>query len=100
LHERFDFVDWINVCNKAKFVITDGGSNQEELSYLGVPTILFREETERTEGLGENIVLSKFDKEVINEFVENYNGYRREPLFEDIHPSEVIVEYIRNIEKI
>ena len=94
LHKRFDFIDWINVCNDADFVISDGGSNQEELSYLGVPTLLFRDHTERKEGLGENIVLSMFDKEVIDEFVENFKRYRREPLFAEVHPSEEIVRYL------
>lgn len=94
LHERFDFIDWINVCNGAEFVISDGGSNQEELSYLGIPTILFREETERKEGLGENVVLSRFDKSIIDGFVENYEEYKREPLFSKIHPSKNIVDYL------
>jgi UDP-N-acetylglucosamine 2-epimerase (non-hydrolysing) len=96
LHERFDFIDWINVCNDAEFVISDGGSNQEELSYLGVPTILFREETERKEGLGENIVLSKFDKAIIDDFVVRYEDFRRKALFEDVSPSERIVDYLKN----
>jgi UDP-N-acetylglucosamine 2-epimerase (non-hydrolysing) len=98
LHERFDFIDWINVCNDAEFVITDGGSNQEELSYLGIPTILFREETERKEGLGENVVLSKFDKEVVDSFVNNYGQYRRKPLFEKVSPSREIVDYLKDFE--
>jgi len=97
LHERFDFIDWINVCNGAEFVISDGGSNQEELSYLGIPTILFRDETERKEGLGKNIVLSKFDKEVIDAFVENYEEYRRKPLFEKVRPSKNIINYLKYI---
>ena len=96
LHERFDFIDWINVCSGAKFVISDGGSNQEELSYLGVPTILFREETERTEGLGENIVLSKFDKGIIDEFVKNYEDYKKSPMFEELSPSKEIVKFLIN----
>jgi UDP-N-acetylglucosamine 2-epimerase (non-hydrolysing) len=99
LHERFDFVDWINVCNDAEFVISDGGSNQEELSYLGVPTILFREETERKEGLGENVVLSKFDDRIIKDFVENYEKFRRQPLFEKVSPSKEIVDYLRNVQQ-
>jgi UDP-N-acetylglucosamine 2-epimerase (non-hydrolysing) len=95
LHERFDFIDWINVCNEAEFVISDGGSNQEELSYLGVPTLLFREETERKEGLGENVVLSKFNDKIIKDFVENYEEYRRQPLFEKVSPSKRIVDYLK-----
>ena len=94
LHKRFNFVDWINVCNEAEFVISDGGSNQEELSYLGVPTLLFRDHTERKEGLGENVVLSMFDKGIINEFVKNYKNYRRDPLFKEVFPSGRVVDYL------
>ncbi len=94
LHERFGFVDWINVCSKADFVITDGGSNQEELSYLGVPTLLFRNETERQEGLGQNVVLSKFDKNIIGHFVQNLEQYRKQALLIDVHPSTKIIQTI------
>lgn len=94
LHERFNFVDWINVCNGADFVITDGGSNQQELSYLGVPTLLLRNETESAEGLGRNVVLSKFDDELISAFIEQPEQYRRMPALGDVFPSEKIVQKI------
>lgn len=95
LHERFGFVDWINICSKAKFVISDGGSNQEELSYLGVPTLLFRNETERREGLGKNIVISKFDPAIINQFLENIEMYRLKPMLTDAHPTRLIIQTIQ-----
>jgi UDP-N-acetylglucosamine 2-epimerase (non-hydrolysing) len=94
LHERFGFVDWINVCSKAEFVITDGGSNQEELSYLGIPTLLFRNETERREGLGSNLVISKFDKAIIDQFIKNRNTYRMKPGELTAQPSQVIIQTI------
>jgi UDP-N-acetylglucosamine 2-epimerase (non-hydrolysing) len=97
LHERFNFVDWINVCKKAEFVISDGGSNQEELSYLGIPTILFRSETERTEGLERNVVLSRYDEDIIDKFISNYKDYKKEPLYAEISPSEKIIDYLKNI---
>jgi UDP-N-acetylglucosamine 2-epimerase (non-hydrolysing) len=92
LHERFGFVDWINICNQAEFVITDGGSNQEELSYLGVPTLLFRNETERREGLGKNVVVSKFDPDVITRFVQAPDLYRVQPEEITAHPSQIIIQ--------
>ncbi|MBN2016438.1 UDP-N-acetylglucosamine 2-epimerase [Candidatus Dojkabacteria bacterium] len=95
LHERFDFLDWIRVCNESEFVITDGGSNQEELSYLGVPTILFRTETERKEGLGENIVLSELKPGIINNFVENYKKYKRPFKTTKISPSQTVINYLK-----
>ena len=97
LHARFDFTDWINLCGKADFVITDGGSNQEELSYLGVPTLLFRRETERMEGLGENIVLSKFDHGLIERFMSHLHQYRRDPVLHSASPSEAIIQVIRTL---
>lgn len=93
-HERFNFVDWINLCNKAEFVITDGGSNQEELSYLGIPTLLFRYETEREEGLGKNVVLSKFDKTTIEEFIGKLKEHREGTLQDNLSPSKEIVRAI------
>ncbi len=94
LQERLGFVDWVNVCSKATFVISDGGSNQEELSYLGVPTLLFRKETERQEGLGRNVVLSRFDPEIIRQFLANLPTYRQPPPSIDARPSQVIIQTI------
>lgn len=96
LHERFGFVDWINVCSKAEFVITDGGSNQEELSYLGVPTLLFRYETERNEGVGKNVVISKFDEETIYNFIQNPDKYKQNPALSFAEPSEKIIQVVCN----
>ncbi len=98
LHERFGFVDWINVCEKAEFVITDGGSNQEELSYLGVPTLLFRNETERREGLGGNVVLSKFDRTIIDQFINHYREYRVNSAQITAQPVQTILQVISNVQ--
>lgn len=98
LHARFDFTDWINLCGKADFVITDGGSNQEELSYLGVPTLLFRRETERMEGLGANVILSGFDQAIIEKFTDDPHRYRREPVVHGASPSETIIQVIHTVD--
>jgi UDP-N-acetylglucosamine 2-epimerase (non-hydrolysing) len=97
LHERFGFLDWINICSKAEFVITDGGSNQEELSYLGVPTLLFRYETERQEGLGQNVIISKFDKRIINNFITSLARHRALSPNLDAQPSKKIVQTVCEI---
>ncbi len=95
LHTRFGFLDWINVCSKAVFVITDGGSNQQELSYLGTPTILFRTETESKEGIGENVILSKFNPKIINNFVTNYKRYKRCLLKTSHSPSQLVINFLK-----
>ena len=97
LHERFSFVEWIRLCARAKFVITDGGSNQEELSYLGVPTLLFRKETERHEGIGSNVVISNFDEKIITDFIEKLDLYRTNVLYDDANPSKKIISTIREL---
>jgi UDP-N-acetylglucosamine 2-epimerase (non-hydrolysing) len=99
LHERFGFVDWIHICRGAAFVITDGGSNQEELSYLGVPTLLFRRETERREGLGRNVVVSSFDKEVIRGFFGDLARFKKEAALAQEQPSLRIIETLKVLQQ-
>ena len=78
----------------SEFVITDGGSNQEECYYLGKPCLLFRDKTERLEGLGTNVVLSKFDKKITDFFIENYERYQYPQIQVDRTPSKIIVDFL------
>lgn len=96
LQERFGFVDWINLCNRAEFVITDGGSNQEELFYLGVPTLLFRNETERREGLEQNVVVSRFNRALIHDFINSLERYRKPFMHMDARPVQKIADFLSN----
>jgi len=95
LKERYPYFEFIKLLNSSEFVITDGGSNQEELFYLGKPTLLFREVTERVEGLGQNVVISNFDWEKVMNFVENYK--EKQTQFQDvkISPCQIIVNYLK-----
>jgi len=97
LKERYSYFEFCKLLNASEFVITDGGSNQEELSYLGKPTLLFREVTERIEGLNENVILSHFDKNVIMEFIKSYK--KRQTSFKNIDesPSQKIIDYLKNL---
>jgi len=56
---------------------------------------LFRNETERTEGLNTNVVLSKFNSAIIDDFVANYSKYRRAPVSENVSPSHFIVDQLK-----
>src|SRR5690606_9821901 len=49
---RLEYLPFVKAVKNAEFVITDGGGNQEELYHMGKPTLIFRNETERQEGLG------------------------------------------------
>jgi len=70
LWPRMGYFEFVTLLTRSAFVITDGGSNQEELSYLDKPTLLMREATERQEGLGRNAVLSGYDFDKVRAFVD------------------------------
>ena len=88
---RLGFFQFNTVFRNCEFIISDGGSNQEESHYMGIPCLLFRNETERQEGLGKNVVLSGFDKDVINNFVNEYEKYRTEPISDEESPTDFII---------
>lgn len=95
---RLEFLDFIKAIKHAEFVVADGGGNQEELYHLGKPTLLFRNETERQEGIGETVVVSKLDPKIIKDFVKNYKKYQREPVAEFDSPSKIIVDELASRE--
>lgn len=57
LEPRMAYSRFLSLIAGARGVFSDGGSNQEELSYLGVPTVLFRSRSERPDGLYKNVIL-------------------------------------------
>jgi len=86
---------FIHLLRGCEFVVTDGGSIQEESFYLGKPCLLLRRNTERREGLGENVVLSDLREERMDDFLRNYKNFiRAEVIDERIKPSEEIINYI------
>jgi len=76
---RLEYLPFIKLIKNSEFVITDGGGNQEELYHMGKPTLLFRDETERQEGLGVTAVISRLDANIISDFVNNYKKYNHPP---------------------
>ena len=76
----------------APFVITDGGSIQEECAMLGVPALLWRDSTDRPDGLGENVVLSHYDEDVVGEFLRDPQRYRRPGRVPGVSPTEQILD--------
>lgn len=63
----------------APLVVTDGGSIQEECALLGVPTLVWRARTERPDGIGENVVLARYDPVVVEQFLADPERHRRQP---------------------
>ena len=92
LRPRYTYFDFVTLLEGARFVVTDGGSVQEEASYLGLPCLILRQATERQEGLGENAVLSQLDPEVVRAFADAPERYRRDRIAKTEKPSERIVD--------
>lgn len=97
LRPRYDYVDFIHILNAAALMITDGGSNQEECYYLGKPCLIMRDETERSEGLGSNALLSKYDLNAIHRFVNDWKAYEKPPPALIERPSEIIVDELTSL---
>ena len=76
LLERMDYPDFVSLLAGSCFLMTDGGSNQEEAAMLGLPTLLLRRATERSDGLGDVVVLSHLQRDVIRHFVSIHAGKR------------------------
>ena len=92
LRPRYTYFDFVTLLEHARYVVTDGGSVQEESSYLGLPCLLMRRATERQEGLGENVVLSDLDPERIRSFARDPEQHRRERVALTLRPSDRIVD--------
>ena len=56
LLEPLSYMDFVNYLTKAKLVLTDSGGVQEEAVGLGIPTLVMRNLTERTEGIEVDIL--------------------------------------------
>lgn len=93
---RLEYLPFIKLIKNSEFVITDGGGNQEELYHLGKPTLLFRNETERQEGLGTTAVISKLDPKIIDDFAKNYKKHEFPPTkrVASKSPSAIIAKFL------
>lgn len=98
LVNRMSYTNFIITTMQSACVLTDGGSNQEELAYLGIPTIIMRKCTERIDGLGSNAIME-------NE-IENLYNFIRDKKYEVLRkkkksssrssPSKVIAQHFFN----
>jgi len=91
---RLPYLAFLRLVTKAEFVVSDGGGNQEELSYLGVPTLIVRRATERPEGLGATAVLEGDDGAGVEAFLADPARLRR-PVDLPVHsPAAAIVDFL------
>lgn len=72
LRPYHEFIKMLIAC---KSIITDGGSIQEEATFLMKPCIILRNRTERIDGIGENISLTTWDAKHDSEFLASRVNY-------------------------
>lgn len=90
----YEYFSFMSLIKKAIFVVTDGGSLQEETYYLNIPCLILRKKTERQYGLDSTSYLSNFDVSKIDYFLENYEKFRRKTNLLNSSPSKSIVDIL------
>ena len=88
------YAEFVRALARAPFAITDGGSIQEECALLGVPLLLWRDRTDRADGLGENVMLSRYDPAVVEAFLADPQRFRRARRLPQSSPSQEILEVL------
>jgi UDP-N-acetylglucosamine 2-epimerase (non-hydrolysing) len=96
--EPLGYLDFLKLMTLAKFVITDSGGIQEETTFLGIPCMTLRENTERpvTVELGTNTLVPLDAKAIVDRARACLNGSKKgsiPPLW-DGRASERIVEIL------
>jgi UDP-N-acetylglucosamine 2-epimerase len=86
------YIEFVGLIARADFIVTDGGSIQEECYYLNKPCMVMRSKTERIEGLGQNVKLIEFDPNQIDFFLKNFSSFKRKQFEEDTSPSDIIID--------
>lgn len=100
LLERMDYPDFIRLLIGSSFLLTDGGSNQEEAAMLGLPTLLLRRVTERDDGLGDVVEISALERDTIRSYVSRFAGQAWPVrLVSDASPAAAIVDALADVAK-
>jgi len=100
LSEPLSYLDFLNLEENAVFVLTDSGGIQEETTYLGVPCLTLRENTERpiTVTLGTNVLVGVNPDRILFWAKQATRGSwkkGKKPPYWDGRTAERIVEVLR-----
>lgn len=95
LQPRVDYFDFMKLLKNSLFVITDGGSNQEELFYMNKPCLIMRKTTERNEGIGINARLFNGEASDIKTFVDGVeHDIITKRSISEVKPSQIIARVL------
>jgi len=81
LTEPLSYFEFLRLVANARLVITDSGGVQEETSFLNIPCVTFRKNTERpvTVTMGTNIMMSIHDEDFLKKIVEHKRAIEERP---------------------
>ena len=102
LRDPMPYIEFLALQRRAAVVITDSGGIQEETTYLGVPCLTLRNNTERpvTVDCGTNVVIGQDGAKLPGELQRVLNGTRKPskiPPLWDGRASERIADIIENL---
>jgi UDP-N-acetylglucosamine 2-epimerase (non-hydrolysing) len=101
--ESLGYLQFINLVQNAVFALTDSGGIQEETTYLNIPCLTVRPNTERPitiwEGSNKLIKLEEIESEV-QLILDGKGKTGKRPACWDGHTAERIVELIENLENV
>ena len=97
--DPLSYVDFLGLQSRATVVITDSGGIQEETTYLGVPCLTLRENTERpvTVRLGTNVLVGRDPDKLRSELARVLAGKAKKgtvPPLWDGHTGERIAAHL------
>lgn len=97
--EPMGYIEFLRINRSAKFILTDSGGLQEESTFLGIPCLTLRENTERpsTVELGTNVLTGSDPERILEAYDKIERGIFKKgvlPPLWDGHASERIAEKI------
>ncbi len=99
--EPLGYLDFLKLQSSSRIVLTDSGGVQEETTYLKIPCVTMRENTERpiTVDVGSNVLCGSNPDRIIDAATAILNGPEKKseiPKFWDGQTSNRIVEVLKN----
>ena len=91
---KLDYLEFVSVVRSSSFIVTDSGGLQQESAHMNHPCLVHRLTTESPDGLGRNVIVSKYDLDVLEDFVRDPDRFRGGPGEDRPSPSDIVVDWL------